>query len=318
MSYYLAYHSWQHLCNWRDYEARLRTLANRIQDSLGDFNGGGGGGDEDDVEGGGSPRAGDAVDGGGVRGSTEDLETLVRAMEAPYIFLVSRLVDTHPQLVRRLFARQAVLKAREAAAEELRGRWDSAAALAGGDGGGVAGDSATAAAAAAEPLGPGNYLRNGQLSVAYLSGLPAGHVTYDLVGSMLRFHADPYLRVYCTGAPDARPPRTCRAPSTHLPRALHAPAARPPRTCRAPSTHLPCALHAPAVRPPRPALAPSTPRHAPPTAVTALIVRCQRALARHHQICRRRGSAAPTPLTLGPHSGRALLTLGPRLIRGSS
>ena len=31
--------------------------------------------------------------------------------------------------------------------------------------------------------------------VGYLSGVPAGHVTYDLVGHMLQFHKDPRLRV---------------------------------------------------------------------------------------------------------------------------
>ena len=45
------------------------------------------------------------------------------------------------------------------------------------------------------------YLRDGKLTIGYLSGLPAGHVTYDLVGSILRFHLDKHLRVYwCTGA----------------------------------------------------------------------------------------------------------------------
>ena len=50
------------------------------------------------------------------------------------------------------------------------------------------------------------YTADGTLNVAYLSGLPAGHVTYDLVGSMLRFHADPKLVVYwASAAPDVQP-----------------------------------------------------------------------------------------------------------------
>ena len=39
--------------------------------------------------------------------------------------------------------------------------------------------------------------------MAYLSNLPSGHVTYDLVGSMLRFHTDKELTVYwASGAAD--------------------------------------------------------------------------------------------------------------------
>ena len=49
-------------------------------------------------------------------------------------------------------------------------------------------------------------LRGGQLTVAYLSGLPAGHVTYDLVGSMLQFHRDKHVKVYwCTAAAEPAP-----------------------------------------------------------------------------------------------------------------
>ena len=36
MSYYLLYHAWQHLCDWRDWEARLRVLADHLHQSLGD------------------------------------------------------------------------------------------------------------------------------------------------------------------------------------------------------------------------------------------------------------------------------------------
>ena len=42
--------------------------------------------------------------------------------------------------------------------------------------------------AAARP--PSAYTAGGTLKIGYLSGLPAGHVTYDLVGSMLSFHSD--------------------------------------------------------------------------------------------------------------------------------
>jgi len=41
------------------------------------------------------------------------------------------------------------------------------------------------AQARALALSPTEYLRDGLLTVGYLSGVPAGHVTYDLVGHML-------------------------------------------------------------------------------------------------------------------------------------
>ena len=51
MSFYLLYHSMQHLCDWREYEARLSTLRERLSESLSQLSetltvGGGGEGDE--------------------------------------------------------------------------------------------------------------------------------------------------------------------------------------------------------------------------------------------------------------------------------
>ena len=36
MSFYLLFHAWQHLCDWREWEGRLRMLTARIHASLGD------------------------------------------------------------------------------------------------------------------------------------------------------------------------------------------------------------------------------------------------------------------------------------------
>ena len=107
------------------------------------------------------------------------------AMEAPYIFLVTRLVDTQPVLVRRVFARQAQLQMK-----------------------GVSDDARAAIAADLSTRTPSSFVRDGRLNIGYISGLPAGHVTYDLVGSMLRFHTDRHLKVYwCTAAAEPAPVR---------------------------------------------------------------------------------------------------------------
>ena len=43
--------------------------------------------------------------------------------------------------------------------------------------------------------------RTGRLTVGYFTGVPAGHVTYDLVGHLLRFHTDPRVEIvwFCGG-----------------------------------------------------------------------------------------------------------------------
>ena len=171
MSFYLLYHSMQHLCDWREYEARLSTLRERLSESLSQLSETltvGGGGERDEGNEGGVAR-GVARTGGGA--GAGEVASLVRAIEAPYIFLVSALTDTAPQLLRRAFARQAALVERE-----------------------TDGDGAEGAARAGERRVASQYLRQGRLTVGYLSGLPAGHVTYDLVGSMLRFHSSDHIR----------------------------------------------------------------------------------------------------------------------------
>ena len=91
------------------------------------------------------------------------------------VLLVSRLVDLDPSLVLRTFVSNALAVSAPDA--------DDARALA---------------------LPPAEYVREGQLTIGYLSGVPAGHVTYDLVGHMLGFHRDPRLRVlWFTAAADA-------------------------------------------------------------------------------------------------------------------
>eukprot|EP00966_Prymnesium_polylepis_P328789 7384549-Prymnesium_polylepis.1 len=85
-SYYLLYHAWQHLCDWRQYDARLRMLQIRLEKSA-------------------AERAAAAErDGIGrsVQGEAHDM------MEAPYIMLVSRLVDAAPHLIRTVFEFQAL------------------------------------------------------------------------------------------------------------------------------------------------------------------------------------------------------------------
>ena len=237
MSFYLLFHAWQHLCDWRDSESRLRQLEARIRISLGDTplgaigpggqqqwavskraalpggegSGEGGGGEDGGGNwlsfGWGKPGGGkgkgaagvdgsvadgaDGGDGGGDGGedakSRREFESLVLAMESPYIFLVTRLVDREPTLIRRLFARQAALLHRDLdpippPPPQLPP--SSPPQHGGGD-------------------APSGYIRDGRLGVGYLSGLPAGHVTYNLVGSMLRFHTDPRLKVHwCTAAAD--------------------------------------------------------------------------------------------------------------------
>ena len=120
-----------------------------------------------------------------VGGVDAEMEALVLAMEAPYIFLVTRLVDTQPMLVRRVFARQAQLQMK-----------------------GVSDDARAAIAADVSTRTPASFVRDGRLNIGYISGLPAGHVTYDLVGSMLRFHTDRHLKVYwCTAAAEPAPVR---------------------------------------------------------------------------------------------------------------
>jgi predicted O-linked N-acetylglucosamine transferase (SPINDLY family) len=120
-----------------------------------------------------------------VGGVDAEMEALVLAMEAPYIFLVTRLVDTQPMLVRRVFARQAQLQMK-----------------------GVSDDARAAIAADVSTRTPSSFVRDGRLNIGYISGLPAGHVTYDLVGSMLRFHTDRHLKVYwCTAAAEPAPVR---------------------------------------------------------------------------------------------------------------
>jgi len=99
---------------------------------------------------------------------------------------VTRLVDTEPALVRRVFARQAQLQMKQrllAMSEDSSSMTDEQA-----------------------PRRLPGFLQDGILRVGYLSGLPAGHVTYDLVGSMLRFHTDKHLKVYwCTAAAEVAP-----------------------------------------------------------------------------------------------------------------
>ena len=219
LSYYLLFHAWQHLCDWRSWEYRLRTLSQRLHASVGDrmlpergpgntlrwaikgsaqqasgvgraIDGGGDGGGAN-ADGGATgsiaQQAGLSLDDDGAppEGAGKDYERLVSAMEVPYLFLVSRLVDAEPLLVRRTFARQ-VRFAREMYLASVAGPSGEATSL-----------SASA---------PAPALRGGQLTVAYLSGLPAGHVTYDLVGSMLQFHRDPRVKVYwCTAAAEPAP-----------------------------------------------------------------------------------------------------------------
>ena len=136
MSYYLLYHAWQHLCDWRDWDVRLRILAERLHSSLGDTRmlaAGAGGpaqwessGSSSSSVGSGSSSSGSGDSGSGDSGSDDsgssgsgstsssnslvasadgsdsssanvsELESLVMAMEAPYILLVSRLVDFDP------------------------------------------------------------------------------------------------------------------------------------------------------------------------------------------------------------------------------
>ena len=270
MSFYLLFHAWQHLCEWRDYEGRLKILSARIHASLGDTpysesgpcqksadnepckvarwvvnprTAIGAGAEEDGAEdadegsgwfgwakASGSSKSKDAaIKDGAIDGATDgatgasadatsdsitggtvdaiavegkegaaaagEMETLVMAMESPYIFLVTRLVDMDPILIRRLFARQAMLQQRSL--DLSRPPPPPLPPL-------LPGAENAAASKFVAPRSP--YIQNGQLSVAYLSGLPAGHVTYNLVGSMLRFHTDPNLKVYwCTAAQEPEP-----------------------------------------------------------------------------------------------------------------
>ena len=220
MSFYLLFHAWQHLCDWREWDGRLRMLATRVHVSLGDEmlpdtgpgnqvrwaqsnrsalvrtgeSEAGNGNDASAASSEGLPAAATAVSatqasnanqraaGVGIGGPNE-IESLVLAMESPYIFLVSRLADTAPPLLNRIFARQAQLQKRSLDAEVR-----------------------ALAASTLHSLPPSHYVRDGQIAIAYLSGLPAGHVTYDLVGSMLRFHSVRHLKPYwCTAAVETAP-----------------------------------------------------------------------------------------------------------------
>lgn len=145
MSYTLLFHSWQHACDWRDWESRFGALKARLVASL-------------------APHI-KLLDHAG------DADPAVLALESPYILLVTRLVDMEPELVRRGFARQAALQQKQLEA------------------------SAPSSGGALHALPASSYIQQGKLTVGYLSGLPAGHVTYDLVGSMLRFHIDKCLNV---------------------------------------------------------------------------------------------------------------------------
>ncbi|KAL1520161.1 hypothetical protein AB1Y20_023631 [Prymnesium parvum] len=158
VSYYLLYHSWQQLCDWRQYDSRLRTLRMRLEEAA-------------------AGKGEHSRDG----------------VEAPYILLVSRLMDTDPWLVMQAciarsqsFGRMAAHAAKLAATPSQQG------------------EAPPPPPHSVRFGAPSRHLREGQLLVGYLSNLPAGHVTYDLVGSMLRFHSDRWLRpVWYTGSFDA-------------------------------------------------------------------------------------------------------------------
>ena len=146
-SFFLLYHAWQHLCDWRDWPMRARQL-----------------------------RASTAAALDGTPGESAEHRAIMGALQPPYVLLVSRLVDSDPMLVLRSFQ------------EKTASVWTTHKHL---------GADADALAARSKQLAlpPADYLQGGQLTVGYLSGVPAGHVTYDLVGHMLQFHKDPRLRV---------------------------------------------------------------------------------------------------------------------------
>ena len=261
MSFYLLYHAWQHLCDWRDWDSRLQMLAARIHASLGDtvqpdtagpgkktiwiinektaiggsggVSVGGGAVAEASEDGGGGwlfgsssssskgskeakgkEAAATADDGGGKlretgqQASASELESLAMAMESPYIFLVTRLTDTDPILIRRLFARQAWLQQRSLDQIAAPAPPSMPPPIPGETAPSAAGDDD----GALEPLrSASDYTSSGQLGIGYLSGLPAGHVTYNLVGSMLKFHNDKHLKVHwCTAAAEPAPIREGR------------------------------------------------------------------------------------------------------------
>ena len=115
-------------------------------------------------------------------------------MESPYILLTSRLVDTAPHLLRACFARHArEVRATPYMCEFAAVLWTRLPY----DEGAPPPSQAHAATQGGTlvPRRPFKYVRGGKLTVAYVCSVPAGHVTYDLTGSMLRFHTDPRLRV---------------------------------------------------------------------------------------------------------------------------
>ena len=141
-SYFLLYHAWQHLCDWRDWPLRLRQLRDSARAAL-------------DTSGPAEARTGGAraVTGAGAGASSAFAPPdVVRALQPPYVLLVSRLIDLEPQLVLRTLISNA-----------------------------LAVSAPDAARARALALPPDAYMRGGKLAVGYLSGVPAGHVTYDLV-----------------------------------------------------------------------------------------------------------------------------------------
>ena len=172
---FLLFHAWQQTCDWRDYDKRLRAIERILEASLAQS----------------AAAARRLV--AAAAAAPADVEALaqIRAFRAPYVLLTSRLVDTRPALVRRAFAQNADEQlAGFCAAMRLRNA--SAPPAAGCDGGGAAGTAAGALAA---------LRRTGRLTVGYFTGVPAGHVTYDLVGHLLRFHTDPRVEIvwFCGG-----------------------------------------------------------------------------------------------------------------------
>ena len=88
LSYFLLFHAWQQLCDWRDQDTRLRLLQDRLRNTTEAYE--------------------------RRKGPPSSEYGPGESMEAPYIMLVSRLVDIDPMLVQRSFIRHAQIMTRAA------------------------------------------------------------------------------------------------------------------------------------------------------------------------------------------------------------